>query len=70
MFRVWFVERRLYCRRYFLRPFRSPLLFILFATNRILQYITFLSLCKLFATIFFDTLCCNGEFSVESLDIE
>jgi len=46
-FRIWFVERRLYCRRYFLRPFRSPLLFFDFAVACFYQYSTFDSICKL-----------------------
>ena len=45
-FRMWFVERRLYCRRYFLRPFRSPQLFVEFAVVCTYQYITLDGICK------------------------
>ena len=50
---MWFVERRLYCRRYFLRPFRSPLLFLWIAASCSFQYSTLDAICKLPTENFF-----------------
>jgi len=64
MFRIRFVERRLYCRRYFLRPFRSPQLFLSIAVNRFYQYITTLFICKPFATNFLFGFLCDSRSEI------